>query len=74
MMMVMVMIHHWIGVEGELEVDTGGDHRNFCVTFTAAVGEAQSSFVDWSVAESCESNLKSKKLERESVNRLKFKS
>lgn len=72
--MVVVMIHHWIGVEGELEVDAGCDHRDLRVTFTTSVGKAQSSLIDWSIPESRETNLKPNKLNRESVNRLKFKS
>lgn len=49
--MVMMVIHHWIRIEDELEVDSGSGKRYLGVTLAASISEAQLSFFLRSVAE-----------------------
>lgn len=78
MMVVVVMVHHWIRIEHQLEVDTAVSKGDFGVALSASVGEAQFSLLLRSIAEACESNLRSAEhkssCERESIGELKFKS
>ena len=57
---MVMMIHHRIWVEHELNVDAATCEAEFSVTFTATIGEAKFSFILWPVAESREANLRMK--------------
>ena len=57
MMMMVMMIHHWIRIEHELNVDSSCKEWNFCMTFTTSILEADFSLFLWSITESCESDL-----------------
>lgn len=59
-MSVMVMVHHWVGVEQKLEVDAAGIEGDLGVAFAAPVGEAKFSLFLRTVAESCVANLQAK--------------
>ena len=56
-MMVMMMIHHRCRVEDKLYINSSSIKRDFCVTFTATILEANSSLFLWSITKPSESDL-----------------